>query len=120
MHCTGDWTTLSFVARATTTAGRQKVGNNAVAFRIHNFSLRLTAQEIDAYSQLAEENGVPVSEWMRNVLNAEVRYKEELASLPAKRGANFLAQTGAVERSAVEYYDAITRYLGEKEKERKS
>lgn len=51
-----------------------------MAYREHNFSLRLTPQEFASYERLASENGVSVSEWMREVLNREVRYKEETAS----------------------------------------
>lgn len=43
-----------------------------MAFRTHNFSLRLTDLEIASYTQLAKENGVSVGEWVRNVLNWEV------------------------------------------------
>ena len=50
-----------------------------VAFRIHNFSLRLTEQEIASYEHLARESGVPVGEWMRGVLNWEVKVKQESA-----------------------------------------
>ena len=56
-----------------------------MAFRTHNFSLRLTTMEIANYEKLASENGIPVSEWARNVLNTEVRYKQEHAP-KAKRG----------------------------------
>lgn len=69
---------------------------NVVPFRTHNFSLRLTDQEIASYERLARENGVSVSEWARGVLNGEVRYKEEQANLPAIRGTSYLAQARAV------------------------
>lgn len=52
-----------------------------MAFRTHNFSLRLTSLEVSNYERLAKDNGVPVSEWMRNVLNAEVNHKEDIVSL---------------------------------------
>lgn len=63
-----------FYFKPTTTKGGRV---RAMAFRIHNFSLRLTTQETTNYERLARENGVPVSEWMRNVLNWEVKVKAE-------------------------------------------
>lgn len=62
-----------------------RVESSAMAFRTHNFSLRLTTQEIDAYEQLAKENGVPVSEWMRNVLNWEVKRSNEITEQLARK-----------------------------------
>jgi len=47
-----------------------------MAYRTHNFSLRLTTHEITAYERLASESGVSVSEWARNVLNKEVKQKQ--------------------------------------------
>lgn len=48
-----------------------------VAFRTHNFSLRLTTQEIADYERLAKESGVSVGEWVRGTLNREVKAKKE-------------------------------------------
>ena len=48
-----------------------------MAFRTHNFSLRLTELEIANYERLAKENGVSVGEWARNTLNWQVKVKEE-------------------------------------------
>lgn len=47
-------------------------------FRTHNFSLRLTDQEIASYEALASENGVSVSEWARGVLNERVRREKQV------------------------------------------
>jgi len=56
-----------------------------VAFRTHNFSLRLTELEIADYEGLARESGIPVGEWMRGVLNWEVKVKKELAGQLARK-----------------------------------